>query len=289
MRVLGCLLIVFLAACQSSPDGFEERKENVYRELRAFGEGDRKVGDAHTASLNVYMAQRFSSHYDYMLGYDVRPVEAIPADHWFLNHELASAESGDSIRWYLPYSEIKGTFIDEYTIDSIMVADTARIELIIAIQSAYTKEEYFNSPRYLSQVQATKDQQLIMAQLEELNIKDSVTWFGSGWQRVLKEGEGDRPNAGDHLILGFTGSFLDGTVFDVADDSLTYIYFDYGKPDQVIEGIERSVGYMRRGERREVWLPSAYAFGSKGSEDIVPPNTPVRFELHLVDLLRDSI
>ena len=60
MKVLACLLIVFLAACQSSPDGFEERKENVYRELRAFGEGGRKVGDAHTASLNVYL--RRSEH-----------------------------------------------------------------------------------------------------------------------------------------------------------------------------------------------------------------------------------
>ena len=53
----------------------------------------------------------------------------------------------------------------------------------------------------------------------------------------------------------------------------------------MIDGIERAVRMMREGEVSLFILPSAVAFGAEGSSTgIVPPYTPVIFEIELSEL-----
>jgi len=44
---------------------------------------------------------------------------------------------------------------------------------------------------------------------------------------------------------------------------------------------------MSLGEKSEVTCPPEYAFGKEGIKNIVPPNTAIVYELHLVSIRDD--
>jgi FKBP-type peptidyl-prolyl cis-trans isomerase FkpA len=97
----------------------------------------------------------------------------------------------------------------------------------------------------------------------------------------LAVGTGTTAAVGDTVRVGYTGSFLNGQVFDSSvGRTPPYIEFRLGV-QAVIPGFEQGILGMRVGGRRRVTIPSRLAYGSQGSGSI-PPNTPLRFEIELV-------
>jgi peptidylprolyl isomerase/FKBP-type peptidyl-prolyl cis-trans isomerase FkpA len=94
-------------------------------------------------------------------------------------------------------------------------------------------------------------------------------------------GTGAAAANGDTVTVNYTGTFLDGRVFDssVGKAPLT---FRIGAA-QLIPGFEQGVVGMRVGGRRRVTIPPELAYGSAG-RDPIPPNTTIRFEIDLLSI-----
>ncbi|KAE8792239.1 70 kDa peptidyl-prolyl isomerase [Hordeum vulgare] len=110
-------------------------------------------------------------------------------------------------------------------------------------------------------------------------------------KKVLKEGEGyERPNEGAVVTVKITGKLQDGTVFlKKGHDEQEPFEFKTDE-DAVIEGLDRAVLNMKKGEVALVTIPPEYAYGSTESKQdaIVPPNSTVIYEVELVSFVKDK-
>ena len=283
------IIILFLSACSDAPDGYSTVSEGVYRQVLGFDEENGvllKNGYAAVLSVKVSKEEKI---WEYQSIMDLDPKSIDWTESAFFRHLGETLRSGDSLNYQLRYKAIKSSFLDAYLEDEAVVADTTQIRMQLAVRTLYDEEEYFNSPVYKALQRAVEERELIGKIIQREGLTEEMTTFSGGWYRVLREGNGIEPRVGDPLTLVLTGVFLDGEVFDVAKDSTEYLYFAYGKPDQVVRGIQQSIGYMTEGEIRELWLPSDMAFGERGSEDIVPPNTPVKFIVEMRAIGLDSL
>ncbi|KAD4584374.1 hypothetical protein E3N88_21975 [Mikania micrantha] len=130
--------------------------------------------------------------------------------------------------------------------------------------------------------------------LELLSWKSvsSVTDDKKVIKKILKEGEGyERPNEGAVVQVKLTGKLQDGTVFTKKghDDSEPLEF--KADEEQVIDGLDRAVMTMKKGEVALLTIAPEYAFGCTGSEQdlgVVPPNATVIYEIELVSFVKDK-
>ena len=117
--------------------------------------------------------------------------------------------------------------------------------------------------------------------LAENKTKEGVISTESGLQyKVLKQGEGDKPALNDNVTVHYTGSLLDGTVFDSSVERGEPVTFGVG---QVIQGWTEVLQLMPLGSRFITWIPSELGYGSQGNGPIKPNSTLV-FELELLGI-----
>ncbi|WP_230678861.1 FKBP-type peptidyl-prolyl cis-trans isomerase [Hymenobacter properus] len=88
--------------------------------------------------------------------------------------------------------------------------------------------------------------------------------------------------AGKTVSVLYTGTFLDGKVFDASKNRYTPISFVLGN-NQVIKGWDEGIALMRKGEKSVLLIPSALGYKDQQAGSI-PPNTVLRFEVELVDI-----
>lgn len=111
-------------------------------------------------------------------------------------------------------------------------------------------------------------------------------------KKVLTEGEGyERPNEGAVVTVKITGKLQDGTVFlKKGHDEQEPFEFKTDE-EAVIEGLDRAVLNMKKGEVALITIPPEYAYGSTESKQdlaIVPPNSTVIYEVELVSFVKDK-
>ena len=105
------------------------------------------------------------------------------------------------------------------------------------------------------------------------------------YYEVLKTGEGDKPGPGARVSVNYTGTLLDGTVFDSTDDRGQTFDFTLGK-DGVIPGWIEMLMDMQSGEERKVIIPPFLAYGDQGYGPI-EPNSWLIFDMELVSFAED--
>ncbi|KAD6119982.1 hypothetical protein E3N88_11253 [Mikania micrantha] len=111
-------------------------------------------------------------------------------------------------------------------------------------------------------------------------------------KKILKEGEGyERPNEGAVVQVKLIGKLQDGTVFiKKGHDDSEPLEFKTDE-EQVIDGLDRAVVTMKKGEVALLTIAPEYAFGSTGSEQelaMVPPNATVTYEIELVSFVKEK-
>ncbi|MCC3152585.1 FKBP-type peptidyl-prolyl cis-trans isomerase [Hymenobacter sp. BT770] len=88
---------------------------------------------------------------------------------------------------------------------------------------------------------------------------------------------------GKNVTVLYTGQFMNGTVFDASSkNGNTPFPFVLGNGD-VIKGWDEGIALMRKGEKAQLLIPSALAYGPSG-KGTIPPNTVLRFQVELVDV-----
>jgi peptidylprolyl isomerase len=60
---------------------------------------------------------------------------------------------------------------------------------------------------------------------------------------------------------------------------------NFGKPGQLVQGMQYALSLMKAGERALVYMPSELAFGESGSSTgIIPPKTPIYFDINVLQV-----
>jgi FKBP-type peptidyl-prolyl cis-trans isomerase len=103
------------------------------------------------------------------------------------------------------------------------------------------------------------------------------------------EGTGDATSVdGDTLTVHYVGYLPDGTVFDQSWGKETGPFaFVLGAHD-VIDGWDQGLAGVKIGERRHLLIGSDLAYGSTGSGGAIPPDTPLAFDVDIVDINHPS-
>jgi peptidylprolyl isomerase len=101
----------------------------------------------------------------------------------------------------------------------------------------------------------------------------------------LKEGTGDKPQAGQTCEMHYTGWLWEdgkkGAKFDSSHDRETSFKFTLGQ-GQVIKGWDEGVATMKIGGKRLLLLPPELAYGEKGAGGVIPANATLLFEVELL-------
>lgn len=120
--------------------------------------------------------------------------------------------------------------------------------------------------------------------LAENAQNEGVETTDSGLQyEVLREGEGEMPEAGDRVRLHYRGTLIDGTEFDSSYGGEPAV-FGVG---QVIPGFSEGIQMMPVGSHYRIVIPSDIGYGPRGSGPI-PPNATLIFEIELLEIVDDA-
>jgi len=111
-------------------------------------------------------------------------------------------------------------------------------------------------------------------------------------KKIIKTGDKSSfPGKGDDVECYYTGKLADGKVFD------TNMVEDPKKPGKraplrfkvgagkVIRGWDEALQTMSKGEKAEIVIQPDWAYGKKGLEGKIPPNSTLTFEVELVNIL----
>ena len=122
--------------------------------------------------------------------------------------------------------------------------------------------------------------------LAENKSKKDVFTTESGLQyQVVTEGTGDKPTATDKVKVHYTGTLLDGTKFDSSVDRGEPMEFPV---NGVIKGWTEVLQLMPVGSKYIVWIPSDLAYGERGAGQDVKPNSTLKFEIELLEIVKDK-
>ena len=119
------------------------------------------------------------------------------------------------------------------------------------------------------------------------NLKE----LGEGvYYEVLTEGTGPKPGPNAKVKVDYTGTFVDGEVFD---SSVKPLDGGPGKPAEfsvggVIPGFTQSLLAMPVGSKWRVIIPGDKAYGVRGSGGKIGPMQTLVFELELLEILEES-
>ncbi len=144
-------------------------------------------------------------------------------------------------------------------------------------------EQYLNQCfRELNIAKAENDKKAGIDFLEKNKSKAGVVTLPSGLQyEVLTQGMGQKPIATDEVTVHYSGSGIDGKVFDSS--------IERGEPatfvvNQVIPGWQEALQMMSIGSKWKIYIPSNLAYGERGAQGVIAPNATLIFEMELLSI-----
>lgn len=138
------------------------------------------------------------------------------------------------------------------------------------------KQEEENKAKFGNNMKEGKDF------LAENATKDGVITTPSGLQyEVIKEGNGPKPTTEDQVTTHYTGTLIDGTVFDSS--------VERGEPatfpvSGVIPGWTEALQLMSVGSKYRLYVPFELAYGERGAGQMIPPYATLIFEVELLGI-----
>jgi len=76
---------------------------------------------------------------------------------------------------------------------------------------------------------------------------------------------------------------FNGTKFDSSVDRGTPLEFVIGRRE-VIPGWDQGIALMNQGAKGLLLIPANLGYGERGAGNVIPPNSPLLFEVELVEV-----
>ena len=120
--------------------------------------------------------------------------------------------------------------------------------------------------------------------LETKSKEDGIVALDNGvLYKVLKDGYGTKkPTPRSIVYVHYTGSLIDGTVFDSTEGDQLPALFVVG---DLIMGWQIALTRMHEGDKWEVYIPAKWGYGATRMDDI-PAYSTLVFTLELVKIER---
>jgi len=97
-------------------------------------------------------------------------------------------------------------------------------------------------------------------------------------------GEGDEANDFNKVVVNYTGSLTDGSVFDSSlNPGREPFTFTLGA-GSVIKGWDLGVKGMKVGGKRKLTIPPELGYGENGAGSVIPPGSTLIFEVDLLEV-----
>ena len=164
-----------------------------------------------------------------------------------------------------------------------------------AVEDVMTRSDLKMSGTEMKQVLTAYQQKLVQERTAKADInkslgekflaenkkKKGVVTLPSGLQyKVIKKGDGPKPDIKSNVTVNYQGTHIDGSVFDSS--------YERGQPatltlEHVIKGWQEAVPLMNVGSKYEVYIPADLAYGEKGAGGgSIEPNETLIFDIELL-------
>lgn len=172
--------------------------------------------------------------------------------------------------------------------------------MVLGLQDALAEkaprltDEEMQAAKMTFQQQVQERAQKEMAQLVEKNkaegdaflaqnkTKEGVVTLPSGLQyKVVQAGTGATPTANDTVVTHYTGTLINGQVFDSS--------VQRGEPatfpvNGVIAGWTEALQHMKVGAKWQLFIPADLAYGERGAGQMIAPNSTLLFDIELLEI-----
>ena len=115
-------------------------------------------------------------------------------------------------------------------------------------------------------------------------VAGEPTTTSSGLRYIdIQVGSGKTPQAGQTVVVHYTGWLADGTKFDSSVDRGQPFSFTIAM-GQVIQGWDEGVATMKVGGKRRLIIPPELGYGAGGYPPVIPANAELTFDVELLDI-----
>jgi len=288
------LFIISLASCSKHP-GYKKTDAGLYYKMITKNENAPKpeIGDVVTLGM-VYKTSKdsvlFNSYTDPRTkGQPLRlPLEK-PIYKGDFSEGIALMHIGDSASFITSADSFFFKYAQIPKLPPFIQAGsdlTFTIKLISIMKKAdFEKQQQEMMKQYTEMVEKFKKDEpdKIKKYIDSNKIKVKPTSTGLYFIEI-KKGTGPKAEKGDTVSVSYTGKLVDGTTFD-ASPADKPIKFPIGT-GAVIPGWEEGIGMMKKGGKAKLIIPSSLAYAEKGAGQIIPPYTPLVFEVELIDIIK---
>lgn len=238
-------VIVMLAAAVSS-QAYAQKKEK------------KKKGKTEVVAAPAVEKPLFASNKDtisYIIGADI--AHSFAKNELDLNKELVFKGFSDA-------QDKKDTIFSQEEIGAIMMA---------------WQQEMSTKKAALAEAEMAKNVKVGQDYLTANKTKEGVIVLPSGLQyKVLKTGTGESPDDNDVVKVHYTGTLIDGTVFDSSRERGEPIEFPV---NGVIAGWTEALKLMKPGSQLMLFIPADLAYGDKKTGPI-PEGSTLIFDVELL-------
>lgn len=279
------VMFVF-TSCDKYP-GYEKTETGLYKKLIAFGDCAPSLRDAHHFIIEVTYksTERADTGYHFQLHhFGLRQGQGAAAREMpiglRLMTELDSLKCGDHISLILPFSEFDNTYIGAYADTSIYNLEE-EIELQLHIVRTFTENKYAEYLMQAAQQGELDETEAIGLLLMNDPVDYNYQQYGKCYINLLQDEQGDSILPGREVRIRYNTFLLNSEQLD----DTTEMVFDFGRPGQIVGGLQYGLSFLQEGDEAEIYLPSFLAFGENGgSSHVVPAHTPVYFRVKVVDV-----
>lgn len=283
LKALAALfLTLLLFACgNKKTELYSKNEKGFYYHLISFNSDLKKDNTHYIALLDInYATQNDSVFWNSRSDFDDKYYMNIDPDatNNFIETYLRNANEGDSVCLLIP-KEIffKQQFFSKTTPAFVRKDSVIKVNMKI--------KNLFNTSRIDSLVSnwAKQEHELIENYLQKNNITDyfkdslSVYWLGSRPDQskinLLKD---------KTVAISYKGYLLSGKQFDESPENWQV---NTSTPDQMLKGLNYVIKFLNTGENAKIILPSYLAFGELGTGNIIPPYTPLLYEITINELV----
>lgn len=231
-------------------------------------------------------------------------VDSVFINNGSLEESFKLCSNGDSLILKIPAKTIFAESFRRPLPDTI--AAESIITVYIGVENIFDQDEFQayrteqaqkqrEKAEAASKEQVSIDEKIIDDYLAENGINAESTEEGLKYV-ITQEGNGEIPANGNTVVVNYTGTLLDGTMFDSSieeDAKAGGIYRegrDYNKPfefalgqGRVIKGWDIGIALLSKGAKATLYIPSSLGYGARGTGSTIGPNAVLVFNVELID------
>ena len=193
---------------------------------------------------------------------------------------FAMMSPGDSMTFYCVadsiFNKTFGAELPPY------IKSGSKLRFDVKLKSFISRADYDNLVNAKNEKLKNTEMIEIQNYLKDQNINVQSTQSGLYYVEVVK-GKGSRAENGKTVSVHYTGMFTDGKKFDSSLDRNDPLVFALGE-GAVIPGWEEGISMMNVGGKARLVIPSNLAYGPQGSSGVIPPYSPLVFEVELLEV-----